>query len=36
MPKKKSGHKAPKLTLKEKKKIQREKNGIVAGKAPAR
>lgn len=37
MPNKKKGtRKAPKMTLKEKKRLQREKNGIVAGKAIAR
>jgi hypothetical protein len=37
MPKKqKETHKAPKLTLKEKKRIQREKAGVVAGRIPAR
>jgi hypothetical protein len=37
MPKKKKGtRKAPKMTLKEKKRIQREKAGIIAGKASAR
>jgi len=36
MSKKKQGRKTPKLTLKEKKRLQREKKGIVAGKAVAR
>jgi hypothetical protein len=34
--KKKETHKAPKLTLKEKKRIQREKAGIVAGRSVGR
>lgn len=34
--KKREPHKTPKLTLKEKKRIQREKEGIVAGRKVAR
>jgi hypothetical protein len=32
MSKKKPGRKAPKVPLKEKKRIERERNGIIAGK----